>query len=65
MEETAGPLFKSIPIMAVTIAIDIGPVMSQNSPHPLMALFFNNLTFSFGRGFQAPYKSCRAYLPDR
>jgi hypothetical protein len=41
MEETAGPLFNSIPIMAMTIAIDIGPVMSQNSLQSLMALFFN------------------------
>ena len=41
MEETPGPVDKSVRIIAITMAMDIGPVMSQNSPHLLMALFFN------------------------
>ena len=40
MEDTPAPLDRSVRVMAITMAMEIGPVMSQNRRHSLKALFF-------------------------
>ena len=52
MEEMPGPLDRSCIDMATTMAADIGPVTSQNSPHlfkePLLSTSFKSLLMSSG-----------------
>ena len=52
MDETPSALDRSVPIMAMTMAIDIGLEMSKNSFHPLMALFFNTSLNSILPGYR-------------
>ena len=40
IDDTPGPVDKSTPLIARTMTSDMGIEMSQNSRHPLMALFF-------------------------
>jgi hydrogenase maturation factor len=45
IDETPGPEDKSVRIIVIITAMDIGPVMSQNNRHLLMAFVFN-ISFS-------------------
>jgi len=40
IDDTPGPVDKSTPLIARTMTSDMGIEISQNSLHPLMALFF-------------------------
>jgi hypothetical protein len=62
MEETPGPEDKSVRIIAMIMAMDIGPVMNQNNLHLLMVFVFNTSSSSTLINFRHSWKTTTAGL---